>query len=59
MQDNAIKQYKNINEKIQIPVSLKEDTIKLMKEGKQRRLIRGHRCFGGAFVRYAIWMSES
>lgn len=41
MQDNAIKQYKNINEKIQVPVSLKEDTIKLMKEGKQRRRYTG------------------
>lgn len=41
MQDNTLKQYKSINDKIQIPDSLKEDTIRLMKEGRQPKRYTG------------------
>ncbi len=34
MQDDLLTQYKDMNEKIQVPSRLKEDTIRLMKENK-------------------------
>lgn len=35
MQSDVLKQYKNVNEKIPVPASLKEDTIELMKKNRK------------------------
>lgn len=42
MQNDILKEYKNINEKIRIPDGLKEDTVSLMREG---RPVRRHTAF--------------
>ncbi|MCM1161092.1 MAG: DUF4367 domain-containing protein [Roseburia sp.] len=50
MQDKLMMQYKDINEKIQVPSRLKEDTIRLMKENKS---VKNYRAFAYAAAVFA------
>lgn len=49
MESNMLKKYKNVNEKIQVPALLKEDTIRLMKESRKPKHYRAY-AYGTAAI---------